>query len=257
MHAYERIVTILAGEIEAGEWAQGEMLPTMKDLGQRFDVSQITIRTALEQLTQRGLVYTGYSSTEGRRGAIIRARGRESVVITDDWSNRQTDRDGFAHFAEELGKKPGATFEMRFALPPQDVARHLRLESDELAVIRISRQTLDGEPWSLEVSWYPRGLAEECKLDVPQDIPGGTLRRLADCGYTETGWVDKVTDERADAETAQALSVEVGAAVLVHQRTAASGTTLTRVTRYIKLGGRACLLWRLGSPESLAVLGDH
>lgn len=255
MHAYERVVSVIAGEIEAGDRLAGDMLPTMRELCERFDVSQVTIRTALEQLAQLGLVYSGYSSGQGRRGYIVRSTGRQCVPVTADWKTRRADRDGFAHFAEGLGKEPGSTFEMRFALPPEDVATRLGLGPEEITVVRMSKQTLDGEPWSLEVTWFPRELAAECEVDVPYDVKEGTIRRIAEHGYEEDAWVDEVTDGRADAETAQYLSVEVGTRLLIHTRVAAAGSTVIRVSRYFRLSERSKLLWYIGSEEGLSAIG--
>jgi len=252
LHAYERVASELAAEIEAGDWEPGALLPTIPELMDRFGVSRITVRGGLDELAQRGLVYTGYAA--GRRGTIVRANGRVPYWVTDDWQARDERRDAFTEAARRAGREPGQTFEMRFALPPADVARRLRLAADELAVVRISRRLLDGEPWSRETSWYPRDLAEAVGIDIPQDIPQGTVRVLAAAGYTEVAHVDEVTDETASPEDAQDLSIPVGTRLLVHTRTAATEQRVIRVTRFTHLGGRVRLIWQSGNKQALDLI---
>lgn len=250
MHAYERVAAELAAEIEDGDWEPGALLPTIPDLMERFDVSRITVRDGIGELARRGLVYTGYAA--GRRGTIVRGTGRVPYVVTDDWQARDERHDAFVEAAQRAERQPGKSFEMRYAVPPADVARRLGVSPTDLTVVRISRQLLDGEPWSRETSWYPRDLAEEVGIAVPHDIPQGTLRVLADAGYAEVAHVDEVTDETASPEVAQDLSIAVGAPLLVHTRTGATPDRVIRVTRFVRLGGRVRLIWQHGEPDGLA-----
>lgn len=252
MHAYERVAAELAAEIEDGVWEPGAVLPTIPDLMERFGVSRITVRGGIEELARRGLVFTGYAA--GRRGTIVRSTGRVPYFITDDHRARDERHDAFAEAARRAGKEPGKSFEMRFALAPADVARRLGVPADQLTVVRISRQLLDGEPWSRETTWYARDLAEEVGIDVPQDIARGTVRVLADAGYPEIAHVDEVTDETASPEDAEDLSVPVGSPLLVHTRIAAAAARVTRVTRFVRLGGRVRLVWQLGDPDALDII---
>lgn len=55
---HERISATLAGEIEAGRFEQGARLPGEVALAQRFGVSRTTVRAALAELTEGGLIAT-------------------------------------------------------------------------------------------------------------------------------------------------------------------------------------------------------
>ena len=63
----------LAGAIAAGELTPGDRLPTEHDLAAWLGVSRMTLRHALGELVQRGLVVR----TVGRRGGTL---DRKSVV---------------------------------------------------------------------------------------------------------------------------------------------------------------------------------
>ena len=58
---YERIVSWVQTEIENGALSRGDKLPSENELMERFRVSRQTVRRAMEELTEKGVV-------EGRRG---------------------------------------------------------------------------------------------------------------------------------------------------------------------------------------------
>lgn len=55
---HERISAILAREIESGQFEQGDRLPSEVTLARRFGVSRTTVRAALAELTDDGLIAT-------------------------------------------------------------------------------------------------------------------------------------------------------------------------------------------------------
>lgn len=59
---YERIVSWIQEEIENGSLSRGDKLPSENDMMDRFGVSRQTVRRAMEELTENGIV-------EGRRGS--------------------------------------------------------------------------------------------------------------------------------------------------------------------------------------------
>ncbi len=59
---YERIVSWVQSEIENGALSRGSKLPSENDLMERFGVSRQTVRRAMEEMTEKGIV-------EGRRGS--------------------------------------------------------------------------------------------------------------------------------------------------------------------------------------------
>ena len=59
---YERIVSWVQTELENGALRRGDKLPSENELMERFRVSRQTVRRAMEELTEKGIV-------EGRRGS--------------------------------------------------------------------------------------------------------------------------------------------------------------------------------------------
>ena len=246
-HAYEAIADALREEIDDGVWPAGTTLPTIPRLMERFGVSRITVRGAIDQLSDENRVRTGY--VDGRRGVIVRSRVRTPIWATDGIRNdRPKDGTGdvFVEMSERAGHSPSKRFTMKIAAPPLSISRRLGTDPDELVVTRTVYQLIDGEPWSSETTFFPRQFAEECEVDTPNDIPEGTTRRIAEKGYRETSWLDEVLDENAGPDDAEHLSVPVGHGLQVRLRTGASGDRITRVTRYVYMVGRTQLLWELG-----------
>ena len=53
---YHQLQNILKAEIEMGRWRPDERLPSEQELGERFQVSKITVRQALTDLAQSGYI---------------------------------------------------------------------------------------------------------------------------------------------------------------------------------------------------------
>lgn len=54
--AYQRIVADIATQIAAGQLAPGQKLPSARELGNQYGVSNIVVRTAITILKERRLV---------------------------------------------------------------------------------------------------------------------------------------------------------------------------------------------------------
>ncbi len=56
--AYVQVADLVAGRIERGELEPGKPIPSEVTLQQEYGVSRGTVRHAVEELRNRGLVYT-------------------------------------------------------------------------------------------------------------------------------------------------------------------------------------------------------
>src|SRR5271156_6493383 len=91
---YSRIETVLAGEIKDGSLKVGDQLPTEDSLIERFAVSRITVRRAIQNLVSRGLVE-------------IR-RGKGTFVTAPRITQELTKLSGFVEDMHAVGRKPAA-----------------------------------------------------------------------------------------------------------------------------------------------------
>jgi GntR family transcriptional regulator len=251
----ERIAADLTEGILSGRYEPGTPLPTQRSLMAEYGVSIATVGAAVAAVQRQGLAYNGVSS-DGRKGVIVRHRGRTDFYATDALraGRNGQGKDAFTENAQKTGRTPGTRFEMVIARPPANIAQRLGIGPHDLTVVRTSYQLLDGEPWSRETSYFPRDLAEEVGLDTPYDIPEGTIRKLAQAGYRDLAHRDEMTDEPANPADAADLRVPVGSPLLIQTRTAATEERVTRVTRTVRLPGRVRMIWEHGEQGALDVI---
>ncbi len=240
---YQRIADLLREEIRNGTYKPGDRLPSHNELADHMQVSITTARNAIQVLVAENLLYTATS-----RGTIVRSREvLESVLTSPIRPDRpKSNQDIFSEIARAAGREPATQFNARMEPAGPDIALWLGVPKDSWVMARTVVQYLDNEPWSWEVSFYPRDLAEATGLDSPHDIPEGTTRRLAERGHRETAHRDTIVARPATADEAAVLAVGAGTMLLDHLRIAASGERITRVTRHRSIAARNRLAYELG-----------
>jgi GntR family transcriptional regulator len=199
----------LAATIAAGDLAPGDRLPTEHDLAAWLGVSRMTLRHALGELAQRGLVIRAV----GRHGGTFVAEPKLDQDVTT-----------LAGFSEQL-RRHGMVAGARVLAASQvtagrAVAAALELEAGD-PVFEVRRIRLaDGRPMVLEHSWFP---AEpfpdllDCRLD-------GSLYELLEDKYGRRPHRARESFEPviATVREAEALEVDEGAPLMLVERTAYS-----------------------------------
>jgi GntR family transcriptional regulator len=142
---YVQLADALRARIKSGAYQPDDRLPSEHDLVREFSVSRITARQALAALEREGLVF--------------RLQGRGSFVARPPVVQRLTRLSGFAEAMADhgvhsvsrvlrTGRARAATeVAAALALPPGAAAYEIRR-------VRLA----DGEPVSLDVSWFPLDL---------------------------------------------------------------------------------------------------
>lgn len=248
---YQRIADLLREEIKGGKWKPGDRLPSHNELADQMQVSITTARNAIQVLVAENLIYTATS-----RGTIVRSQQvLESVVTHHIRPDRpRAAHDIFVEIARAAGREPSKQFTARMEPASAEVAHWLGVPKDSWVVARTVVQYLDNEPWSWEISFYPRDLAEATGIDSPHDIPEGTTRRLADRGHPETAHRDTVAARPATAEEAAVLGVGPGTLLLDHLRIGANHDRITRVTRHRSTAARNRLAYELGDDSGTELI---
>lgn len=216
---YEQIATRLMEEMEAGLYEPTGRLPSESELGERFGVSRVTVRLALDKLVQEG--------------AVVRKQGKGSYA-----AGRQVRHglDTLRSFHESL-KLQGLNASMRLlekkvVTLPEDVRRHFAPSVKGLFVQRL--HMVDGEPVALGESHLPYKLQSLSWDEVAQQ-PAYSL--LADkMGEGPTRADIAIGARAADDHLADALNVKVGDALLVMRRVShfASGVCCDHTHFYVR-----------------------
>jgi GntR family transcriptional regulator len=246
---YQRIAAELRQAVFNGQLPPGSQLPTEQELGERYSVSRNTVRLALGQLANEGII----TSTPGR-GTFVRDRAMLTYhAVRAEAANRPSDWATDAYYTEvrQEGREPSQTFDMRVVPASLSVAHRLRVGEGEAVLIRRMSRFVDGQPWSIQDSSYPMDIAQECGLLVPHDIPRGTVRAMADHGHVEVGYVDEVTTRMPTPDETRMLELGAGVPVLIYVRTAYTKERPVRLTETTFAGDRNRLLYELGELEAL------
>jgi GntR family transcriptional regulator len=245
---HRRIAGELRAAIQARELAPGAMLPSEQALVDKYGVSRTTIRLAMAALANEGLTY----SIAGR-GTFVRDR----VVLTYFASRAERvqqlagEADSYMREVREQGREPSQEFELRIVPAPADVAERLRVEEGVATVVRSLKRLVDGQPWSIQNSYYPMDLAEGTELMSPADITRGTTQVLQELGHPQLAYADELSTRMPTPEEASALGLGSGTPVLVYVRTGWTADRPVRVTRTVFAGDRNRVVYHVGDLETL------
>jgi GntR family transcriptional regulator len=205
--AHAQIEDWLADAIAAGQLSPGDRLPTEHDLAAWLGVSRMTLRHALGELAQRGLV----TRTVGRGGGTFVAEPKLEQDLTT-----------LAGFSEQLrryGKVAGARVLAAALIPASPAAAAaLGLQPGE-QVHDVRRIRLaDGRPIVIEHSQFPAELFPgllDCRLD------GSLYDLLGDnYGLRPHRARESLEPVVAGVREAEALDVDEGAPLMLVERTA-------------------------------------
>src|ERR1700737_4385751 len=107
---YERVESVLAGDIADGSLPPETQLPPEEGLVERFKVSRTTVRKAIQNLIERGLVEV--------------RRGKGTFVTQPRITQELTELTGFVEDMQALGRHPTARLLAKPTGAPDETARH-------------------------------------------------------------------------------------------------------------------------------------
>jgi GntR family transcriptional regulator len=205
---YQQIYEILRAELLRGVWKPGDLLPTESDLVERFKVSRIIVRQAMDMLVQDGLIYRQRGKGTFASHPPIEAGLSRIISFTDDMRRR-----GFTPGTEVLHSElicaPAALAEP-LAVPP----------GEELAHIQRLRLA-DSEPLAIEDSYL---VHRYCPGILQHDYASKPLRETLEGVYGVRMVRARQTIRAigAPVELAAPLGVKRNTPVLLIERTSFS-----------------------------------
>jgi GntR family transcriptional regulator len=223
---YARIEETIATEIAQGEYRPGDQLPTEGALLQRFQVSRITVRRAVQNLVNRGLL-------EIRRGL-------GTFVLSPRIEADLTRLTGFVEDMNAAGRKATArVIGQGVVASSARVAERLQLGKGT-KVMQIKRVRIaDGMPISLDETYLPLPLGKQIVNNDLRLHPIFTLLEeeygvpLVEADYTLEATI-------ASKAVADALQVRAGSPIFQVERT--SMTTGNQPVDYEVLSYRGDLV---------------
>ncbi|MEV0147700.1 MULTISPECIES: GntR family transcriptional regulator [unclassified Nonomuraea] len=201
--------------IYSGVLGPGAQLPTEAQLMEDHGVSRNTVRLALGELVNEGLV-----TRTPRRGTIVRDR-RPLLIYPQRELEPQPSgelREAFAFAVTQEGRAPSQLIEVLTVTPVEEIASRLELADGELAVVRRRLRFVDGQPYNTNDSYFPRDLVANSEIARPGDIARGANRVLEELGHEQVRVIDDIWARMPNQEEAERLQLELGTPVVVYVR---------------------------------------
>src|SRR3546814_568070 len=202
---YQQIKALLLQGLDRGEWKPGEAIPSEFELAARFQVSQGTVRKAIDELAAENL--------------LRRRQGKGTFVATH---NEAKVRYRFLRLAPDNGKPPisgSRILDCRRIKAPADISGLLELRASDMAVNLRRLLSFDQVPTILDDIWLPgavfKGLTAESLARYR-----GPLYALfeSEFGVSMVRADEKSKAVSASADQAELLETEAGAPLLQVER---------------------------------------
>jgi GntR family transcriptional regulator len=200
---YHQVTTILRHRIAQGIYVPEIPLPAESELCDQFGVSKSTVRQAVGELVDAGLV--------------TRARGRGTFVLADALKSPGLRFAGsLADLRSEVDRSSVRDIEIErnAVLPPRIVAA-LGLGEERGLIVRRTR-TMDGKPFAFSTNYLPRELGPLIKKDALRRH--SMLDLLERGGIKVAGAVQSIRAEIAGSEVGEQLDLPADAPVLFVER---------------------------------------
>lgn len=201
---YHQIRLLLAERIRRGAFPAGSLLPGEHQISEMLGASRITVKRALNELAEAGLV-----TRHRGRGTVVTPQV-ELPVVTGSFSTLMDSLKTMGHETQvEL-------LERRAEAADADVARALAV-APGASVRRIIRLRRLGEtPFSYLVSWLPEFVARDCDdAAFSEQSMLDLLERAGATPHEAELWISAVG---ADTSAASALEVAIGSPLLRIER---------------------------------------
>lgn len=227
---YRDIAADLRTRVEGGEFTAGRLLPSESELSATYSASRVTIRKALEDLRNEGLV----DSRQGF-GWFVAGRTVRQPLAHLATIEAQLEAEGRASHRRIL--------DFAFVRPPARVRAILGVDK----VLKVTRINLaDGEPFARVTVWCPEDLGAELSRSQVQDRSFYELLPVTFGGATQT-----IGADAAGKDDAELLQIPVGSPVLVCERvTADTAGTPVLIGEYVFPAHRTEFTVDLAHPEA-------
>lgn len=197
MLKYESVADDIRKKIASGVYGPNDQLPTTPELCDLYDVSKITIKKAMDELVQQGLIARRRGS-----GTYVKRVPQPEAQSPSGW-DMSSQMTGFC--AEHPGEKVTSdVHEFSVVRPKPDVAELLGMDADEFAYYVCRTRLIDDVPQVIEYTFMPIKLIPDLReRNVETTIYGyiegdlglkigsahRTLRAVLP-SKSEVGWLD-------------------------------------------------------------------
>lgn len=211
---YHQIYLVLCEQLQEGKFEEG--LPGELVLMKQFSVARVTIRRALQQMAEEGLIKRepGRGTRPVKRDASVHAH---SASDTPGLGGQQARLTGLLENLVTMGLRTSVkVLSVQTLLAPKDIQEKLQIEAtDWVQKAERVRSTREG-PLSHITTWVPEAIAQGFgKRELAQKP---ILVLLEEAGVKVGRAEQTISARLADADMARYLDVPVGSALLSVRR---------------------------------------
>ena len=225
---YLQLSSLIRRCISSGLLKAGDQLPSEAELCGHFGISRSTVRQALKELEEQGL--------------ILRRQGLGSFVAEPKLYRRSENIYSFTSEAAAMGRKPGSRLlSFEIIRPSAEIRRLMEIPDETVEVYRFTRiRLVDEVPLMLETSYYPRYIFPELTRELVQSHSFYSL--LLERGVVPGMATDLYEAVRLDRSEADLLATKAGSAGFYHQRvTRSEDGAIFELTQSVMRGDRTRL----------------
>ena len=191
---YKQLVEELRKKITGNVYEPNGRIPTEAELSETYHVSRITVRRAIEELVEQGLVE--------------KKQGKGTFVCSPRFS-RHLDSGplGFSEMCRANGLEPGAILLEKKILVPKtkNIREMLKLPEGEAALFISRLRTGNGKPMAFEESYYPLEFSDLLSIDLEKESIYRYLREVR--GIDLHSSTIRLNITRADSRMSKILEV--------------------------------------------------
>ena len=210
---YRQLENLLAEKIDNGTLAPGSKLPTENELVDTYRVSRVTVRKALDALSQRGY--------------LERRSGKGTFVAEEKLQRPLNGVIGFSQMCREMGCVPGGkTIRRSIELASEKEAAKLGIPEDSQILVIERVRYADGHPLLLETTKF----TEDFLFLMNEDLSDKSMYELLDKkkGIRFTKSMKTVDIVFANSQEAKYLEVSKGYPLLRIESVAEDATGTVR-----------------------------
>lgn len=153
MPLYKQIANNIKTDIADAKLSHGDAIPSETKLAETYAVSRVTVREAIKQLVEEGILY--------------RVQGSGTYVSHEKIEHDILKLQGFTEEMSSLDNNPSNDIlEFQLMSPPEDAREHLKIDEEEKVYYVKRLRLADFEPLILEESYLPVDLFPDLSIEV-------------------------------------------------------------------------------------------
>lgn len=221
---YRQLENLLKEDIETGKLPSGSKLPTENELVSMYSVSRVTVRKALDALSQQGY--------------LERRPGKGTYVAEKKLQRTLDGVSSFSQVCREMGCVPGGkTIRRSIELASEKEAQQLGIPEDSQILVMERIRYADGQPVVLEVTKF----SENFLFLMREDLSDRSLYEILDkkCGVRFTKSIKTVDIVYANAKEAKFLGIAKGYPLLRIESVAEDATgSIRHLSKQLCIGDK-------------------